>query len=236
LTVPDPARKAFGGTDALRVILADDAVLIRESLARLLSQEGFSVVGQVGNADDLLARVALDQPDIAVVDIRMPPTYTDEGLIAARRIRADHPQVAVLVLSQYVDVAYAMKLLAETPERMGYLLKDRIGDVPELVDAMHRIAEGGLVVEPALVSELISAPTRDDPLGALSPREREVLVLLAEGRTDRGIARAIFVTPKTVEAHVRSIFSKLDLPTDAMENRRVHAVLRFLRRRAPREP
>jgi len=233
--MPDPAREAIGGTDALRVILADDAVLIRESLARLLSQEGFNVVGQVGNADDLLARVALDQPDIAVVDIRMPPTHTDEGLVAARRIRAEHPQVAVLVLSQYVDVAYGMKLLAEMPERVGYLLKDRISDVPELVDALHRIAEGGSVVEPDLVAELISAPTRNDPLVVLSPREREVLGLLAEGRTDRGIASELFVTPKTVEAHVRSIFSKLDLPSDAMENRRVHAVLRFLRQRAPSE-
>jgi DNA-binding NarL/FixJ family response regulator len=235
LTVPDRAREATSGTDALRVILADDAVLIRESLARLLSQEGFNVVGQLGNADDLLARVAADQPDIAVVDIRMPPTHTDEGLVVAQRIRTEHPRVAVLVLSQYVDVAYAMKLLAEMPERVGYLLKDRIADVPELVDALHRIAEGGSVVEPALVAELISAPTRGDPLAALSPREREVLALLAEGRTDRGIARALFVTPKTVEAHVRSIFSKLDLPSDALENRRVHAVLRFLRRRAPNE-
>jgi DNA-binding NarL/FixJ family response regulator len=235
LTVPHPAREATGGKDALRVILADDAVLIRESLARLLSQEGFNVVGQVGNADDLLTRVALDQPDIAVVDIRMPPTHTDEGLVAARRIRAEHPRVAVLVLSQYVDIAYAMKLLAETPERVGYLLKDRIGDVPELVDALRRIAAGGSVVEPDLVAELISAPTRNDPLVALSPREREVLGLLAQGRTDRGIASELFVTRKTVEAHVRSIFSKLDLPSDAMENRRVHAVLRFLRQRAPSE-
>src|SRR5438093_8384219 len=136
----DPAPQASGGTGMLRVILADDATVIRESLARLLIQEGFNVVGQVGNADDLLSRVALDQPDIAVVDIRMPPTHTDEGLVAARRIRAEHPQVAVLVLSQYVDVAYAMKLLAEMPERVGYLLKDRIGNVPELVDAVHPIA------------------------------------------------------------------------------------------------
>jgi len=215
LTVPDPAREAGGGTDALRVILADDAVLIRESLARLLSQEGFSVVGQVGNADDLLARVALDQPDVAVVDIRMPPTYTDEGLVAARRIRAEHPRVAVLVLSQYVDVAFAMKLLAEMPERVGYLLKDRIGDVHELVDALHRIAEGGSVVEPDLVAELISAPTRNDPLVALSPREREVLGLLAEGRTDRGIASELFVTPKTVEIHLSSVYRKLGISSRA---------------------
>ena len=223
----DPTRPAH----ALRVILADDATLIRESLARLLSQEGFEVVGQVGTADELLARVKLDPPDVAVIDIRMPPTHTDEGLVAAQRIRTDHPQVGVLVLSQYVDVAYAMKLLTEKPERVGYLLKDRIGDVPEFVEALHRIAAGGSVVEPALVAELVSVPKPNDPLVVLSSREREVLALLAEGRTDRGIANLLFVTPKTVEAHVRSIFAKLDLPSDAMANRRVHAVLRFLHAR-----
>jgi len=233
--MPEQPRQALGGTRALRVILADDAVLIRESLARLLSQEGFTVVAQVGNAEDLLMSVALEQPDIAVVDIRMPPTHTDEGLVAARRIRAEHPGVAVLVLSQYVDAAYAMKLLAETPERVGYLLKDRVADVPQFVDALHRIAEGGSVIEPAVVAELMSAPARHDPTAALSPREREVLALLAEGRTDRGIAAALFVTPKTVEAHVRSIFHKLDLPSDTMENRRVHAVLRFLQQRNPHQ-
>jgi DNA-binding NarL/FixJ family response regulator len=219
----------------LRVVLADDAVLIRESLARLLGQEGFEVLAQVGNADDLMARVKDEQPDIAVIDIRMPPTHADEGLVAARRIRADYPKVAVLVLSQYVDVAYAMKLLAEKPERVGYLLKDRIGDVPEFVEALNRLANGGSVVEPSLVAELVAAPTRDDPLAVLSAREREVLTLLAEGRTDRGIAKLLFVTPKTVEAHVRSIFGKLDLPSDAMANRRVHAVLRFLRARSRNE-
>jgi DNA-binding NarL/FixJ family response regulator len=223
------------GGRALRVVLADDAVLIRESLARLLAQEGFTVVGQVGNADDLVSCVASQQPDIALVDIRMPPTHTDEGLVAARRIRAEHPGVAVLVLSQYTDVAYAMKLLTDTPERVGYLLKDRVADVPELVDALHRIAAGGSVIEPHLVAELISAPARPDPLAALSPREREVLTLLAQGRTDRGIATALFVTQKTVEAHVRSIFTKLNLPSDAMHNRRVHAVLRFLQQRTPTE-
>jgi DNA-binding NarL/FixJ family response regulator len=215
----------------LRVVIADDAVLIRESLARLLDQEGFEIVGQVGNADDLLARVKDEQPDIAIIDIRMPPTHTDEGLTAARRIRQDYQKVAVLVLSQYVDLVYAMTLLAAKPERVGYLLKDRIGDVPEFVEALHRLADGGSVIEPALVAELVSAPTRNDPLAVLSAREREVLALLAEGRTDRGIAKLLFITPKTVEAHVRSIFSKLDLPSDAMANRRVHAVLRFLRAR-----
>jgi len=215
----------------VRLILADDATLIREGLARLLAEQGFDVVAQVGDASDLLARVGLDRPDVVVVDIRMPPTYTDEGLVAAQQIRAAHPGVGVLVLSQYVDVAYAMKLVTEESERVGYLLKDRIVDVPELAAALRRIADGGSVVDPALVAELVSAPSVDDPLAELTQREREVLALLAEGRTDRGIAKLLYVTPKTVEAHVRSIFSKLDLPSDAMANRRVHAVLRFLRAR-----
>jgi len=220
----------------LRVILADDAVLIRESLARLLGQEGFEVVGQVGNADDLMARAHVEQPDIAIIDIRMPPTHTDEGLTAARRIRQDHPEVAVLVLSQYVDLVYAMKLVAEKPEGVGYLLKDRIGDIPQFVEALRRIADGGSVIEPTLIAELVSAPTKNDPLAILTAREREVLALLAEGRTDRGIAKLLFITPKTVEAHVRSIFGKLDLPSDATANRRVHAVLRFLRARTGIRP
>jgi DNA-binding NarL/FixJ family response regulator len=220
----------------VRLILADDATLIREGLARLLAEQGFDVVAQVGDASDLLARVGLDRPDVVVVDIRMPPTYTDEGLVAAQQIRAAHPGVGVLVLSQYVDVAYAMKLVTEESERVGYLLKDRIVDVPELAAALRRIADGGSVVDPALVAELVSAPSVDDPLAELTQREREVLALLAEGRTDRGIAKLLYVTPKTVEAHVRSIFRKLELPSDATENRRVHAVLTFLRARtqAPR--
>jgi DNA-binding NarL/FixJ family response regulator len=220
----------------LRVILADDATVIREGLARLLAEEGFDVVAQVGDASDLLARVDLVRPDLAVVDIRMPPTYTDEGLVAAQEIRAAHPDVGVLVLSQHVDVAYAMKLVTKEAERVGYLLKDRIVDVPELAAALRRIADGGSVVDPALVAELVFAPAVEDPLAALTPREREVLALLAEGRTDRGIAQLLYVTPKTVEAHVRSIFRKLDLPSDATENRRVHAVLRFLRARTQAPP
>src|SRR5438128_1440844 len=215
----------------MRLILADDATVIREGLARLLAEEGFNVVAQVGDASDLLAQVGLARPDVAIVDIRMPPTDTDEGLVAAQQIRAAHPDVGVLVLSQYVDVAYAMKLVTEGSERVGYLLKDRIVDVPELAAALRRIADGGSVVDPALVAELVSAPSVVDPLAALTQREREVLALLAEGRTDRGIAKLLYVTPKTVEAHVRSIFRKLDLPSDATENRRVHAVLTFLRAR-----
>ena len=218
----------------LRVVLADDATVIRQGLARLLAEEGFDVVAQVGDADDLLAHIDRDQPDIAIVDIRMPPTYTDEGLVAAQEIRAAHPDVGVLVLSQYVDVAYAMKLVSEESQRVGYLLKDRIADVPELAAALQRIADGGSVVDPSLVAELVAAPAGQDPLGELTAREREVLALLAEGRTDRGIAQLLYITPKTVEAHVRGIFRKLDLPSDATENRRVHAVLTFLRARTHR--
>ena len=215
----------------MRVVLADDATVIREGLARLLAEEGFDVVAQVGDAGDLLAHVDRDRPDIAIVDIRMPPTFTDEGLVAAQEIRAAHPDVGVLVLSQYVDVAYAMKLVSEESQRVGYLLKDRIADVPELAAALQRIADGGSVVDPSLVAELVAAPAAEDPLAELTAREREVLALLAEGRTDRGIAQLLYITPKTVEAHVRSTFRKLDLPSDATENRRVHAVLTFLRAR-----
>jgi DNA-binding NarL/FixJ family response regulator len=210
----------------VRLILADDATVIREGLARLLTDAGFDVVAQAGDADELRARVAELKPDVAVVDIRMPPTFTDEGLAAAQEIRSEHPEIGVLVLSQYVDVAYALKLVTEEAERVGYLLKDRIADVGELADALRRIAEGGSVVEPTLVAELVGAA---DPLSDLTAREREVLSLIAEGRTDRGIGQLLYVTPKTVEAHVRSIFRKLDLPSDASDNRRVHAVLAFLR-------
>jgi DNA-binding NarL/FixJ family response regulator len=219
----------------MRLILADDAAVIREGLARLLAEEGFDVVAQVGDANDLVALVGLERPDVVLVDIRMPPSYTDEGLVAAQQIRAAHPDIGVLVLSQHIDVAYAMKLVTEQSSRVGYLLKDRIADVPELVAALRHIADGGSVVDPGLVAELVSAPAVDDPLAGLTKREREVLALLAEGRTDRGIAQLLYVTPKTVEAHVRSIFRKLDLPSDATDNRRVHAVLTFLRMQT-REP
>jgi DNA-binding NarL/FixJ family response regulator len=210
----------------VRLIIADDAAMIRQGLARLLTDAGFDVVAQVGDAAELLMRVADLNPDIAIVDIRMPPTFTDEGLVAAQFIRSEHPEIGVLVLSQYVDVAYALKLVTDDAERVGYLLKDRIADVDELADALRRIADGGSVVEPTLVAELLGAA---DPLADLTPREREVLSLIAEGRTDRGIGQLLYVSPKTVEAHVRSIFRKLDLPSDASDNRRVHAVLAFLR-------
>jgi DNA-binding NarL/FixJ family response regulator len=212
----------------MRLILADDAVLIRQGLARLLTEHGFDVVAQA-DATELAARVDEELPDVAIVDIRMPPTYTDEGLVAAETIRARHPAVGVLVLSQYVDVAYALRLMTDDANPVGYLLKDRVADIAQLGSALERIAAGGSVINPVLVEELLSAGRVDNPLAGLTARELEVLTLLAEGRTDRGIAIALFVTPKTVEAHVRSIFRKLDLPTEPNQNRRVHAVLAFLR-------
>jgi DNA-binding NarL/FixJ family response regulator len=193
----------------MRVILADDAPVIREGVARLLAERGIDVGAQVGTADELLEEVASDPPDVALIDIRMPPTYTTEGLVAAQEIRQGHPQVGTLVLSQYVEVEYALKLVEGTSER---------------------VAAGGTVVEPSLVSELLDAPAARDPLAELTPREREVLALMAQGRTDRGIAEELVVTRKTVEAHVRSVLRKLDLPVDAGENRRVHAVLAYLGR------
>jgi DNA-binding NarL/FixJ family response regulator len=216
----------------LRLLLADDARVIREGLARLLSEAGFDVVAQVGDAQALLAEVAHLRPDVAIVDIRMPPTFTDEGLAAAQRIRAEHPAVGVLVLSQHVDVSYAMKLMTEGMERVGYLLKDRVADVPELAAALRCIADGGSVLDESLVAELVAAPVVEDTLAKLTKRELEVLTLVAEGRRDRGIAQALHITQKTVEAHVRSIFRKLDIPADATENRRVHAVLTFLHARS----
>jgi DNA-binding NarL/FixJ family response regulator len=212
----------------VRVILADDAALIRQGLARLLGEQGFEIVAEVGDAAALLAAVDAAPPDAVIVDIRMPPTFTSEGLEAAQLIRARHPQVGVLVLSQHIDAAYARNLLDERAGRVGYLLKDRIADVASLVDALVRVHAGETVVDPGLVSELISAPRREDPLADLTPREREVLALVAEGRTDRGIAEALWLSPKTVETHVHTIFRKLDLPTSHAENRRVHAVLTFL--------
>lgn len=220
----------------MRVILTDDAVVVREGLARLLAEQGVDVLAQAGNADELLRLVAADPPDVAVIDIRMPPTYTSEGLQAAQQIRGAYPQVGTVVLSQYVDVDYALKLITETSERVGYLLKDRIGDLAEFVAALERVAAGGTVVEPSLVEELVEAPAARDPLAALTQREREVLALIAHGKTDRGIAEQLFVTRKTVEAHVRSILAKLDLPDDASENRRVHAVLTFLRLTGSHDP
>jgi DNA-binding NarL/FixJ family response regulator len=213
----------------VRVILADDAVIVREGLARLLAERGIEILARVGTAAELLQQVAADHPDVAVIDIRMPPTYTNEGLLAAQRIRNEHPHVGALVLSQYIEVDYALKLVTGTSDRVGYLLKDRIADVDDFVSALETVAAGGTVIEPTLVAELLNAPTARNPLNRLTARERDVLTLVAEGRTDRGIAEQLYVTRKTVEAHIRSILNKLDLPTDATENRRVHAVLTYLR-------
>jgi serine/threonine-protein kinase PknK len=218
---------AAGGEPALRVVLADDDVLLREGLASLLERSGFEVVGQAGDGIELLALVRSARPELAVIDIRMPPGHGTEGLQAARVIRAELPGTAIIVLSAHVEVDEAMELLAGG-ERTGYLLKSRITDVTEFIETVGRIAAGASVVDPSLVSELIRAQRRHDPLDALSPREREVLALMAQGASNAGIARQIFVTEGTVEKHVRSILTKLDLPESDTEHRRVLAVLRFL--------
>jgi len=214
----------------VRIVLADDSVILREGLARVLRAQGLDVVAQVGTAPELLAAVDRLRPDLAIVDIRMPPTQTDEGLVAAEQLRTRHPSVGVLVLSQYVEAEYALRLLERGERGAGYLLKDRVLDVSELGEAVRRIGEGGSVVDPALVAQLVAQPT-NGRLGGLTERERDVLALMAEGLSDRGIAERLVVTPKTVETHVRHIFAKLDLPRGAAENRRVHAVLAFLRAR-----
>jgi DNA-binding NarL/FixJ family response regulator len=211
----------------LRVVLAEDDVLLREGLASLLERSGFEVVGQAGDATRLLALVAEQSPDLVVVDIRMPPTHTAEGLDAARQIRTQQPQIGILVLSAHVEVEHAMELLA-SGRGVGYLLKSRVTDVEEFLDTLQRIARGGSVVDPTLVAELVAARHRDDPLAELSPREREVLALMAEGRSNAGIAHRLWVTEGTVEKHVRSILTKLTLPETEDDHRRVLAVLTFL--------
>jgi DNA-binding NarL/FixJ family response regulator/class 3 adenylate cyclase len=212
----------------LRVVLADDSVLLREGIARLLVEAGFEVVGQSGTPDDLMLKVRSYSPDVAIVDIRMPPTQTDEGLRAAQEIRESHPDVGVLVLSQYVEPAYAMELLAESAEGVGYLLKDRVSDVDEFAAAVRRVAGGGSALDPALVTQLVGRRRQHDPLEELSPREREVLELMAEGRSNQAIGERLFITPRAVEKHITSIFGKLRLPPAAEDHRRVLAVLAFL--------
>jgi DNA-binding NarL/FixJ family response regulator len=213
----------------MRVVLAEDSVLLREGVARILDEAGFEVVGQAGNADDLLLKVRSYSPDVAIVDIRMPPTHTDEGLRAAQEIREKHPTCGVLVLSQYVEATYAMELLAESAEGVGYLLKDRVSDVNEFADAVRRVGEGGSALDPTIVSQLVGRRRRDDPIDQLTPREREVLGLMAEGRSNSGIAEQLVVTDRAVEKHVTSIFSKLRLPAASEDHRRVLAVLAYLR-------
>jgi DNA-binding NarL/FixJ family response regulator len=221
------------GTDRVRVVIAEDSVLLREGIARLLVESGFEVVARAGDGEDLLRKVGAHKPDVAVVDVRMPPTHTDEGLRAAHRIRAEHPETAVLVLSQYVEEAYALDLLSESSESTGYLLKDRVADIATFTDAVRRVAKGGSVLDPQVVSLLLGRRRRADPLEMLSPREREVLELMAEGRSNSAMAAALVVSHRAVEKHVTAIFSKLALPPAGDDHRRVLAVLAFLRSGEP---
>jgi len=214
---------------SMRVVLAEDSVLLREGIARLLEDAGFEVVGQAGDADELLLKVRSYSPDVAIVDIRMPPTQTDEGLRAAREIREKHPKTGVLVLSQYLETAYALELLSESAEGVGYLLKDRVADIEAFVGAVRRVGDGGSALDPAVVSQLVGRQRRDDPVAELTPREREVLELMAEGRSNQAIADVLVVTERAVEKHVTSIFGKLRLPASPDDHRRVLAVLTYLR-------
>ena len=214
----------------MRVVIADDETLLREGLARLLDESGFQVVGKAGTASELMRRVELTRPDVAVVDIRMPPTHTDEGLVAADEIRQKHPDVGVLVLSHFIESRYAMRLLEVHPERSGYLLKERISDVAVLCDALQRIAEGECVLDPTIVSRLIARPRDGSPLDELTARELEVLSLIAEGHSNEGICKKLFLSPKTVETHVRHILMKLGIGETSEYHRRVLAVLAYLRR------
>jgi DNA-binding NarL/FixJ family response regulator len=213
----------------MRVVLADDSVLLREGVARLLEDAGMEVVGQAGDADDLLRKVNAHKPDVAVVDVRMPPTHTDEGLRAAAAIRDAHPETGVLVLSAYIDEGPALELLSDSAEGLGYLLKDRVGDVDGFVDAVRRVGDGGSALDPEVVSRLLGRRRRTDPLEGVTPREREVLGLMAEGRSNHAIAETLVVTERAVEKHVTSIFGKLGLPPTQDDHRRVLAVLAYLR-------
>ena len=217
----------------MRVVVADDVMLTREGIVRLLTEAGVDVVAEADDAERLLREVRLKRPDAAIVDIRMPPTHTDEGLVATHRIRADYPEVGVLVLSQYVEPSSALRLLEDHPERVGYLLKQRVFDVAVLVDALRRIADGETVVDPTIVARLFGRRRREDPLAELTHREREVLGLVAEGLSNRAIAGRLFVTERTVEAHVTQIFLKLGLGLDPESHRRVLAVLVYLRGERP---
>ena len=228
-THDDPAPSPTKPAPTPRVAIAEDSLLVREGLGRILRDAGFEIVGASASVEDLLALVERTQPDIALVDIRLPPNYSDEGLRAAADIRARFPGVALLVLSQYVEAEYALRLLEGSERSIGYLLKDRILDAGQLTDAITRVAAGGVVIDPALVTQLLERTRRADPLDELTSREREVLGLMAEGLTDRGIAQRLYVTPKTVETHARHIFQKLNLPESALDNKRVQAVLAYLR-------
>jgi len=213
----------------MRVIVAEDVLLTREGLTRLLVDAGVEVVAQVGDADALLREVHYARPDVAIVDIRLPPTQSDEGLVAVSRIRRSYPEVGALVLSQYVEPAYALRLVSEQPERLGYLLKDRVFDIATITETLRRIAAGETVIDPSIVSRLLGRSRRHSPLAGLTDREREVLALTAEGLSNKGIAAKLIITERTVEAHLTQIFAKLGIKPSDLEHRRILAVLTFLR-------
>jgi DNA-binding NarL/FixJ family response regulator len=213
----------------MRVVIAEDSALLREGLARILAEGDFEVLAQCVNADELLDAVRRHKPDVAVVDVRMPPKFTDEGAVAAREIRDKHPEIGVLLLSQIVEAAHALALFSERPEGFGYLLKDRVLEIDDFLEAVRRVGRGGTAIDPDVIAQLLGRPREDDPLADLTPREREVLGLMAEGLSNRGICGRLFLSPKTVEAHVKNIFMKLGLMPAPDDHRRVLAVLAFLR-------
>ena len=215
----------------MRVVIADDAALVRDGLALLLAEHHVEVTAKASNAETLIASVDQYHPDAALIDIRMPPTYTDEGLRAAQEIRVRHPHTAVLVLSQHLEFNYAQRLILDNPRSVGYLLKERVGRVDQLLDALNRVTSGECVIDRTIVKELLDRSRTADPLDDLTSREREILTLIAEGRSNQGICQALWLSPKTVETHIRSVFSKLDIPTTSEDNRRVLAVLTYLRHR-----
>ena len=230
--IPEPDDTAAGAGSApaasVRVVLADDSVLVREGLARLLADNGFVIAAQAGDADELHAAVHRKPPDVVVTDIRMPPTNTNEGLLAAQRIRAEQPSVGVLVLSHHVETRQAIKLLQDTPQRIGYLLKDRVSDIGEFTDAIRRIARGGSVIDPEVVAHLLRRRA-DGALAGLTSREHDILTLMAQGRSNRAIGERLFLSPKTVETHIGAIFAKLGLLPAADDHRRVLAVITYLK-------
>ena len=213
----------------MRVVIAEDSALLREGLARILAEGGFEVAGQCSNADELLDVIRRRRPEVAVVDVRMPPTHTDEGARAAREIREAYPEMGVLLLSQVIEAAHALALFSERPEGFGYLLKDRVLEIEDFLEAVRRVARGGTAIDPHVIAQLLGRPREDDPLAELTPREHEVLALMAEGLSNRGICGRLFLSPKTIEAHVKNIFMKLGLTQEPDDHRRVLAVLAFLR-------
>ena len=232
MAIAEPPGKA-GGERPVRAIVADDSVLLREGIVRLLESGGFEVVAQAGDAPDFLRKALAHRPDVAVVDVRMPPGGRDDGLRAALELRAQRPDVGVLVLSQYYEESYALDLIGDRPERVGYLLKERVGDIEVFTDAVARVAAGGSALDAEIVGRMLGQRAPDSPLDLLSARERDVLAELAEGKSNHGIAKALFVTDATVEKHVTSIFSKLRLGPEPDEHRRVLAALTYLRNAAP---